>query len=118
MNLKTLTLSAASLGAVLVMAGPAVAAEAATATLSLSSNAQSVTVQVNGRSVTLFGGYEATPVTVNTGTVSLSAPARASLGGNVCYRFDSWSDGNRSRSRSVAVRGDHTLHVYYSRTAC
>ncbi len=118
MNLKTLTLSAASLGAVLVMAGPAVAAQAATATLSLSSNAQPVTVQVNGRSVTLDGGYEATPVTVNTGSVSLSAAARVSLGGNVCYGFDSWSDGNRSRSRSITVRGNHALHVYYSRAAC
>lgn len=103
-----------------IVAVPATAS-AATTTLYLSSNVMPVSVSVNGKGVPVDGGesgYDPAAVKVAAGSVSLSAQAKANLGANICYGSSSWSDGNSSRNRTVAVTGDKSLTAYYSRTAC
>lgn len=110
-----------SLVAVVVALGAAVAftpSASAASTVYLSSNMEPVTISVNGKGVSVNGGYDATPVSTSSNRVSLSAPARVSLGGGVCGTFSGWSDGNGSRSRTVDLNRNAYYQVYYNRASC
>lgn len=112
--MKTFVVATATAAAVLGFAAPASAAS----TVYLASNFQPVTISVNGKGVSVNGGYDSTPVSVASNNVSLSAPARVNIGGGVCGAFSGWSDGNGSRSRTVNLAGGNYFQVYYSRVSC
>ncbi len=97
--------------------GVAAAATPATATLSLVSNVQPIRLSVNGRTVNVNGGYEATQITVPLGTVQLAAQANVRLTPDVCYAFSNWSDGSTSPARSIKVGYNTVLEIFYQPAA-
>lgn len=116
--MKHLAATVLALGAVAAFATPASAV--AQTNLGLSANMQPATITVNGKKVSVDDGYEATFVRVNEGTVRLSAATKVNIGSGICGTFSSWSDGNRSASRSITVRGAtaYAPVAYYGRSGC
>lgn len=112
--MKHVAATVLAFGAAVVFATPASAAS----TVYLASNFQPVTISVNGKGVSVNDGYDWTAASVSSDNVSLSAPAKASLGGGVCGNFSSWSDGNSSRTRTVNLKQGNYFQVYYIRGAC